>query len=163
MLPSTPQLFEDIRAVLSPSQGRVVPLLSNTATIKVSGDDTAGQLTVIEYKIAPHGPSPAPHRHKYVEVFYMLAGSLTFYVEGREVTGTAGATIIVPASVVHTYRNESPEPARYLVICSPAGLDKYFEELAELIRAEPVWPPKDMSQVIALNEKYDTEVVLPSR
>lgn len=159
MLLSTSSLIKETVTVLPPGQGQVIPLLSNTAIIKVSGDDTAGRLTIIEYEIAPHGPSPAPHRHKYEEVFYILAGSLTFQVNGQEIIGTAGATIFVPAGVVHTYRNESLEPARYLVICSPAGLDKYFEELGEFIKAEPVWPPKDMSRMIALNEKYDTEVV----
>lgn len=160
---STPQLFEETGAVLLPGQGQVIPLLSNTATVKVSGDDTAGQLTVIEYEIAPGGPSPVPHRHKYVEVFYLLTGSLTFTVDGQEVIGAAGTTITVPAGVVHTYRNESPEPVRFLVICAPAGIDKYFAELAQLIEAEPVWPPRDTSRIMALNEKYDTELVVPSR
>ena len=148
------------RLVLKPGEGHIVPLLSNTVTNKLSSDDSDGQLTVIEYEVAPNGPMPPPHRHTYVELFYMLSGELLFQVGDRSVTGSAGTTVIVPAGVVHTYKNETPEPARYLVVCSPAGLDNYFVELGDYIQAEPTWPPKDMSAVAALNQKYDTEVVV---
>ena len=57
---------------------------------------------------------------------------------------------------MHGFSNQTDAPAKYLLIASPAGLENYFQKLAELIKDEPSWPPKDMSKVVALMAKYDT-------
>ena len=62
----------------------------------------------------------------------------------------------MPPGTVHGFSNQTDAPARFLLIASPAGLENYFQELAELIKDEPSWPPKDMSKVVALMAKYDT-------
>jgi hypothetical protein len=42
------------------------------------------------------------------------------------------------------------------MMASPAGLERYFQELSDLIRLEATWPPTDMAPIIALMAKYDT-------
>jgi len=57
--------------------------------------------------------------------------------------------------VWHTYANPSNARAKYLLFMSPGGFEKYLEQLAEMIRTEPTWPPADKSKLDALAEKYD--------
>jgi hypothetical protein len=45
-----------------------------------------------------------------------------------------------------------------IVISSPGGVIRYFEEAAELSNASPTGQP-DMEQLAALAEKYDIEFV----
>lgn len=46
--------------------------------------------------------------------------------------------------------------ARALLLASPAGLESYFQEIEELIKREPVWPPWDMTELFDLMARYDT-------
>jgi hypothetical protein len=68
----------------------------------------------------------------------------------------AGGYARVPPGVVHRFSNPTDKPSRFLGLAIPGGLDKYLEELAELMANEPSWPPADMGPVMALMANYDT-------
>jgi len=51
--------------------------------------------------------------------------------------------------------NAEPEPARSLVILTPAGLEYFFAEISELLRLYPEGPPPDV--VLALTDKYNLD------
>ena len=42
------------------------------------------------------------------------------------------------------------------MLAVPGGIEKYFEELRELMAAEPSWPPEGMEPVLAIMRRYDT-------
>lgn len=151
------------KLIMGRDEGKSIALLGNTVRIKLGSELGDGQLAVIDYTLAAGGPCPPPHRHNYIEVFYVLEGQVTFLVEGEVVTRAAGTTVVVPAGVVHAFSNDTAETARFLVICSPAGIDRYFEELGAYLQTQPTWPPRDMSAMAALNLKYGTEVVAGAR
>ncbi len=53
---------------------------------------------------------------------------------GDEVyTAAEGSYVLKPCGVVHTFWNPGPEPARIVEIFSPAGFERYFVELAEIL------------------------------
>ena len=81
---------------------------------------------------------------------------LTLRVGDETVQAGPGGYAYVPPRTVHAFSNETDVPAKYLLVASPAGLENYFAELAELVKNEPSWPPKDMGKVITLMAKYDT-------
>jgi hypothetical protein len=56
----------------------------------------------------------------------------------------------------HRFSNPGYEPCRFLGLAIPGGLDRYLEELGQLMANEPSWPPADMGPAIALMAKYDT-------
>ena len=56
---------------------------------------------------------------------------LTVFVDGAELTGTAGDFLLVPRGAGHTFGNTGTEAARLLVLHAPAA-DTYFEELHRL-------------------------------
>jgi mannose-6-phosphate isomerase-like protein (cupin superfamily) len=69
----------------------------------------------------PPGQGNAPHTHEVEEVFFVLRGYLTVFVEneiGHRVTRSLGPweCIACPPGVIHGYQNESLEPVYFQVM-----------------------------------------------
>lgn len=143
--------------VLMPGGGETLSGMGMTMTFKTTGAQSGGQWLVMEYPAPPQFGGPPPHWHKVTtEIFYVLEGTLTLSAGDQTIQSGPGGYAYVPPGVVHTFSNQSDAPAKYLLIASPAGLENYFAEVKALLDEEPVWPPQDMSKLVALMAKYDT-------
>jgi mannose-6-phosphate isomerase-like protein (cupin superfamily) len=144
--------------ILEPGEGRpMTPAAGVVISLKSTAGDTAGSWTLLEYTAPPNFAGPAPHWHKETdEAFFVLEGTIRFEVDGENVDLQAGGYARVPPGVVHRFSNPTDKPSRFLGLAIPGGLDKYLEELAELMANEPSWPPADMGPVMALMANYDT-------
>jgi quercetin dioxygenase-like cupin family protein len=58
------------------------------------------------------------------DAFYIVAGELTFTVEGEDVAAPPGTFVLVPPGVEHGFRNDGDAPVRMLNIHAPAGFDR---------------------------------------
>ena len=97
---------------------------------------------------------PPAHRHNgNEEAYFVLDGLVEFQVEAEIFTGGSGAFVLVPSGQAHTFGNTSREPARLLVLHSPA-LDGYFAELEELWSAPE---PPDRDAEVALMRRHGME------
>jgi mannose-6-phosphate isomerase-like protein (cupin superfamily) len=142
---------------LARGEGRLFGAVGISVVVKAGADDTDGRWTLFEYTAPPRFGGPPPHWHKETdETFFVLEGTVRFEVGGESVDAGAGDYVRVQPGVVHRFSNATDEPARFLGLTFPSGLDKYLEELAELMAAESKWPPDDMAPVLALMAKYDT-------
>ena len=65
-----------------------------------------------------------------------------------------GDLIFKPRNQWHTFWNDGDQPARILEIISPAGFERYFEELTEL----PTDGPPDRTQIAAIAARYGLEL-----
>jgi mannose-6-phosphate isomerase-like protein (cupin superfamily) len=138
------------------SDGRRIEILGVTITYKVTSADTHGAFALIEYIAPPHFHGPALHEHaRTTQMFYVLDGTLAFTLGEKTIMAARGTSILVPPRVIHTFWNPTAAPVTFLMLFSPGGLERYFEELAALVAAETGWPPADMSKVAALAAKYD--------
>lgn len=72
-------------------------------------------------------------------------------VGDQVIVATPGSYVLKPRGVPHTFWNAGPKPARIIEIISPAGFEKYFEELAELVGAGG---PPDRSKLASLAQRY---------
>jgi quercetin dioxygenase-like cupin family protein len=92
--------------------------------IKASGEDTDGQLAVMESTYPP-GLSVPTHVHPGEdEMFYLLAGELTGYCGEDNWTARAGSFVFVPRDHPHGFTVTSTTPAAALVITGPPQLDR---------------------------------------
>jgi len=73
----------------------------------------------------PPGQGNAPHTHEVEEVFFVLQGRLTVFVDDED--GRRASRILepwecisCPPGVIHGYRNESPEPVYFQVMLGRA-------------------------------------------
>jgi uncharacterized cupin superfamily protein len=94
-------------------------------------------MTAYEFALPPETAGPPLHLHRgWDELFAVLAGDLTFLIDGREQRAPAGSCVFVPRGVLHTFWNAGDRPARQLVIFTPSGIEDYFNDLASVLAAE---------------------------
>ena len=86
-------------------------------------------MSVIETRPRP-GDGPALHHHDFDEAFYVLEGELTFQLHDQLRTVGPGEIVFVPRGAPHTFANLSDAPARQLIVCTPAGFERYFARMA---------------------------------
>ena len=141
---------------LLPGEGKTISLLGVTIRYMTTRADTQGAWSLLEYTAPPHFAGSPLHWHRRTaEAFYVLEGAVTIQVGERTIKAAAGAFVLVPTSVVHTFSNPEDELARFLTLVSPGGFERYFEELAALVKSEPQWPPADPRKLAVLGAKYD--------
>lgn len=143
-----------------------IGLVGDTYTITVRGEDTAGRFCVIDMHVPPGG-GPPPHRHDFEETFIVLEGEMQATFRGKKSIVAAGETIHIPANAPHQFHNISSAATRLLCICSPAGQDKFFQEVGVPVATRTTPPPKldekqqaeFMKKALALAPKYRTEML----
>lgn len=62
--------------------------------------------------------APLHVHHEDDEAWYVVEGALRFRLADRELIAPAGATVLIPAGVPHTFGNAGPEPSRYVIVMS---------------------------------------------
>ena len=98
--------------VLGAGEGRAYGFHGATVVIKASGQDTLGQLGVME-SVYPPGLVVREHVHEGEdEMFYVLEGELSGFCEEERWTATAGGFVFVPRDRGHGFAVTRAGPAR---------------------------------------------------
>lgn len=100
-----------------------------------------GAVSVVELAASPDFAGPPLHHHDFDEAFYVLDGEITFQLGDELFAAGPGAVAFAPGGVAHTLANHGDVPARYLLLCTPAGFEAYFGRLAAEAAGEdpPAW------------------------
>jgi quercetin dioxygenase-like cupin family protein len=112
-----------------------------TTSVLLRSEQTDGQVSAIQNTLPAGFGGPPLHHHEFDEAFYVLEGELELQVGETRTTARAGELAFAPRGVVHTLANLSSAPARYLLICTPAGFERYFDRIAA--RQAGVDPPPE--------------------
>jgi len=138
--------------VLHPPGGGVSYEWENDHTfVKVAGAETDGAYCLMEdnLKVAF---ALGLHRHDtHAETFYVLEGTIDFYVGDNWHRCHRGTTLHVPPGVPHACRVAEATPARMLMIMQPAAFDAFLAEMAAMSDDQL----SDESLMAALNAKHD--------
>lgn len=143
---------DDGKVLANPIGGRMV--------VKVRDKDTGGAYSIHDNVIPAGSPGPLPHLHRdHEEIFYVLEGELRVRVGSRTITAPAGSFVVIPRGVVHQPSNPGDQPTRVLLIFSPAGMDRFFEEAAEGRMPLQMVPndPEVKERLRAFTKKYGYE------
>src|SRR3954453_16253593 len=89
--------------------------------VLLHGEESEGAVSMIDNTVPARAQGPYLHKHDFDEAFYMAEGELTFQVEDELITARAGDLAFAPRGVAHTFANRSEAPARYVLVCTPAG------------------------------------------
>jgi quercetin dioxygenase-like cupin family protein len=107
----------------------------------VSGADSGGGFTLVEHPLKPRALAAPLHRHSREDEYsYVLRGRVGALLGEEVVFGGPGDLIYKPRGQWHTFWNAGDDEASLLEIISPAGFEKYFDELILLFadgRPEP--------------------------
>jgi quercetin dioxygenase-like cupin family protein len=119
--------------VVPPGAGTPVPVLG--IVHKVDGSQLAAPVTLLEGVLEPGRLIP-PHTHtREDEVSFVVAGTVTFWIDGRSHLAPPGSYVIKPRGLPHAIWNATDEVARLVEIHSPGGQARYYDSLAELLVA----------------------------
>jgi quercetin dioxygenase-like cupin family protein len=97
------------------------------------------------------GPPPHVHRHE-TEVFYILEGQFEVAIGGQKMTVSAGAMVVAPRDIAHTFRNVGPDEGRFLLTFIPGRFANYFIEADGL-------PDNERAAIKAVFANYDVEIL----
>lgn len=109
--------------------------------VLLRSEQSDGQVAIVEGAAAPHWEGPPLHHHDFDEGFYVLEGELIFEVDGERRTARPGDFAFAPRGSHHALANQSDAPARYVLVITPAGFERYFDRItAEQTGVDP--PPE---------------------
>ena len=120
--------------------------------ILLRNEQSGGHVSIMENVVAAHSAGPPLHRHDFDEAFYMLEGELIFQIEDDLLTKRAGELAFAPRNVAHALANHSDADARYLLVCTPAGLERHFARIAAASQGvqPPDWALQPIPEVIVV-------------
>ncbi|MGN6388489.1 MAG: cupin domain-containing protein [Burkholderiaceae bacterium] len=122
-------------------QGEALNILGMELRFLCTGDQTGRAWSMLETVLPQHTGAP-PHEHPWGEAYYLLAGQVRFTVGGEEHLMEPGDFLYAPGGTVHSFRCESAEPARILIVDAPAHSQAFFRELDREVKG-----PDDMPKI----------------
>ena len=141
--------------VLGPLAGRIGFLGSIGVRFMVDGTDSGGGFALVEHTMSPHALGAPLHRHHHEDEYsYVLSGRVGALLGDHVLEAGPGDLVFKPRNQWHTFWNAGDEPARLLEIISPAGFEKYFEELVAMGGSRVAAP----EALRALAQRYSLEV-----
>ena len=116
-------------------------------------------------QLAPQGSgSPLHVHHREDEWFYVIEGTLTFWVGGEVIDAPAGSFVYGPRDIPHTFIVSSSE-ARFLLVTEPAGFEQFMRAFSEPAATRtippPAAPPSDPGALIAAAAEFGIEILGP--
>jgi uncharacterized RmlC-like cupin family protein len=106
--------------------------------VLLRSEETDGALSVMDNRVPAHWGGPPLHQHDFDETFYVMDGELTFQLRDELIAKGPGELAFAPRGVPHTFANLGEAPAHYLLVCNPAGFERYFARMeAEAAGVDP--------------------------
>jgi mannose-6-phosphate isomerase-like protein (cupin superfamily) len=140
--------------IVPAGEGHTLTARGSVMAFKAVMAQTDGDFSLMERTLPPGGRMPSAHRHTNCsEAFFVLDGTITFWLGDEQFIGKHGDFLLVPRGAAHTFGNQADEPARLLVLHAPAA-DAYFEELNRLWAADT---PPEREQEQELMRRYGME------
>ena len=123
------------RYTLEAGAGKSVALGGLGVQFKLWGEQTQGRLSIVEHPMDA-GRLVPPHVHANEDEYsYVLQGEFGVRIGDVEMIAGPGSYIFKPRAIPHTFWNAGPEPARLLEMISPAGFERFFDQLADIYAA----------------------------
>lgn len=128
--------------------------------MRSTGETSGGAFGLLEHwSMPPDFGSPYHVHHLEDEAFYVLEGEMAFICDGKWVKGGPGTYVFGPREIPHGFKVIGTAPARMLLMCSPAGFERFVLELREDLTS-PAAPP-DMAKLVAVAAKYSIDILGP--
>ena len=119
--------------VIGPADGKLVTLQTLGVRFMIPGDDTDGRFSLVEHPIPPLSLAAPLHRHSREDEYsFVLEGRMGALLGDDVVYAEAGDLVYKPRGQWHTFWNAGDEPCHILEIISPAGFERFFEELVDM-------------------------------
>jgi quercetin dioxygenase-like cupin family protein len=144
--------------VLAPGEGRVLQSgPGRDLVFKLTGEETGGAFDYFVVGVAPHGGPPLHVHHRQEETIHVTKGRFKVQIGEEIFYCNEGDFAYLPSQVPHAFLNLTDEPAEIIVVYTPGGGHKFFEEFGPLSRSGP----PDPKVVAPLFEKHNMTLLGP--
>lgn len=141
-------LDPDRVVVRAPGQADAVEVAGNRVAFLAEAAEALDAMGIVEHTVAAGCDGIPPHVHDRThDAVYVLEGSLSVRAGDDRHELRAGEVALIAPGTAHALSNPSGEPARFLEIHAPGGLERSFRELAAA--------PLDPAVTAALSARYD--------
>jgi len=121
--------------VVQPGGGRSYEMGAVQAVFKADGAETRGQYSISEWWLDPYTRGPGAHQHDEDDVFFVLEGTMSFFVGGEWIDARKGSLVIAPGGTPHDFENRTGERAGALNLSVPGDFEPHMLGIAEWFRA----------------------------
>ena len=119
--------------VVGPMDGKAGFLGSIGVRFMIDGEDAADRFSLVEHPMPPRALAAPLHRHNREDEYsYVLEGRMGALLGDDVLEAGPGDLVFKPRGEWHTFWNAGEEPASILEIISPAGFERFFDELVEM-------------------------------
>jgi mannose-6-phosphate isomerase-like protein (cupin superfamily) len=146
-----------IPKVVAAEHAREISLYDVKFRYGIGADQSDGLLSMLEVTIPPR-TLVKPHIHTREDEFTLILSGTVGVRLGDETVEAidTGSWLAKPRSVPHAMWNFTGEPARILEVAVPGGLERYFEQIAPILKEHgPNWTKR----YHALGDEYGLTIL----
>jgi mannose-6-phosphate isomerase-like protein (cupin superfamily) len=119
--------------VVGSGEGQIIPgPAGGPSTIKARTETTNGSFALLEVTIGSLQGPPAHVHRREDEMWFLLDGRFRFMADDELFEVAPGGFVFVPRGTAHCFQNLEDRPSRILVMFTPSGMERFFEEHAML-------------------------------
>jgi mannose-6-phosphate isomerase-like protein (cupin superfamily) len=116
---------------LPPGAGRPYDMGPLHATFKADNS----RYSISEWWLEPYTKGPGPHQHEEDDTFFVIEGTMSFFVDGSWIDAPKGSLVIAPGGTPHDFENRTAKPAGMVNFQVPGEFEPHMEGIAEWFRA----------------------------
>jgi mannose-6-phosphate isomerase-like protein (cupin superfamily) len=141
--------------IVGPKDGKAGFLGSIGVRFMIDGVEADQRFSLVEHPMSPRALAAPLHRHtREDEYSYVIEGRMGALLGDEVVYAEVGDLVHKPRNQWHTFWNAGDEPCRILEIISPAGFERFFEELSDMGGVANAAP----ETLTELNDRYGLEM-----
>ncbi len=141
--------------VVDPAAGRVGFLGSIGVRFLIEGPEAGERFSLVEHPMSPRALAAPLHLHTHEDEYsFVLQGRMGALLGEELVEAGPGDLVFKPRNQWHTFWNAADEPCRILEIISPAGFERFFQELSDIGGVAGAGP----EALAQLSERYGLEM-----
>ncbi len=132
----------------------------STLSLRVTGDQSRGLVTVLEGVL--HSGGPPLHVHEGEdEIVIVLEGKLDYQVGDERGVLDSGGLLWFPRRVPHAIANLTGAPCRFVTVATPSGIEDFFRAQRDYLAALPAGTAPDPADMAAVMGAEQRRVVGP--
>jgi mannose-6-phosphate isomerase-like protein (cupin superfamily) len=121
----------------------------------IDGSEAGERFSLVEHPMSARALAAPLHLHtREDEYSFVLQGRMGALLGEDVVEAGPGDLVFKPRNQWHTFWNAGDEPCRILELISPAGFERFFQELVEMGGVSQASP----DALAQLNERYGLEM-----
>jgi len=107
------------------------------AVFKADGAESENRYSISEWWLEPKTTGPGAHAHEEDDIFYVLAGTMSFLLGDSWLDAATGSFVLVPAGVTHDFENRGATRAGVLNFSVPGGFEPSMPEISAWFSEHP--------------------------